>query len=137
MLVRLIYYSSVGNIKSLSDIQQILEKSQINNAKKSISGMLYFDDNYFIQVLEGDRKLVSDLMFKISKDERHTDIVIVNITEINQRMFSKWSMLSAAGVKMDKDTLMQFSANGTFNPNQLSQGNFDAFVGYVYSQINK
>ena len=66
MLVRLIYYSSVGNIKSLSDIQQILEKSQINNAKKSISGMLYFDDNYFIQVLEGDRKLVSDLMFKIS-----------------------------------------------------------------------
>ena len=138
MLVRLIYYSSVGNIKSMADIQEILDKSQKNNAAKSISGMLYFDDNYFIQVLEGDRKLLSELMFKISKDERHTNIVIVNMTEISQRMFSKWSMMNAAGIKMDKETLMQFSTSGTtFDPNQLTQANFDALVQYIYNQMSK
>jgi len=137
MLVRLIYYSTVGKINGFSEINEILEKSKRNNAELSITGMLYFDEKYFLQVLEGDRKNVSDLMFKIAKDVRHSDIVIVNITEINKRKFHKWNMVYSGGLKIDNEALLQFSPMRKFDPEQLSQDNFEALIDYIYSNLTK
>jgi len=131
MLVRLIYYSTVGKIKGFAEINEILENSKRNNAELSITGMLYFDEKYFLQVLEGDRKNVSELMFKIAKDERHSDIVIVNISEINRRKFHKWNMVYSGGLKIDNETLIQFSPMRKFAPEQLSQDNFEALIDYI------
>ena len=137
MLTRLVYYSTVTNIKGINEIKEILEKSRVNNAELSITGMLFFDEKYFIQVLEGDRKAVSEMMLKISHDERHKDVVFVDISEISERKFGGWEMVYAGGMGIDNEVLMRFSPERKFNPDGLSKANFEAMVEYLYGKLSK
>lgn len=137
MLARLLYYSTVTNIRGIDEIKEILEKSKVNNSELSITGMLFFDEKYFIQVLEGDRKAVSEMMLKISKDERHKDVVFVDISEVSERKFGGWEMVYAGGMGIDNDVLMRFSPERKFDPDSLTMANFDAMVEYLYQKIKK
>ena len=137
MLIRLIYYSKVGNIKGIYEINEILEKSKVNNAKLSVTGMLFFDEKYFIQVLEGNRDQVSELMLKIAKDERHHDVVLVDISEISSRKFTKWNMVYAGGAQIDNKDLMQFSPSESFDPSRLTKNNFVDMINFIYDNVKK
>ena len=59
-LFRLSYYSR-NAIKDLgrpvaAEVKQIMNISNLNNPAAGITGGLVFNDHYFAQVLEGDRK---------------------------------------------------------------------------------
>lgn len=135
MLTRLIYYSTVAKIDGISEINKILEKSKDNNAERSVTGMLFFNEKYFIQVLEGDRKKVTELMLKIAQDDRHSDIVLVDVSEIGERKFHGWEMVYAGRMKMDNQTLMRFAPHRKFDPDELTTDNFKAMIDYFYDQL--
>lgn len=54
--VRLPYYSKDSREMSLSDLKSILSTARQNNTRIDVCGMFCYDQQYFIQVLEGERE---------------------------------------------------------------------------------
>jgi hypothetical protein len=59
------------------DLMDILTTARLNNALLGVTGMLLYTGKNFIQVLEGDEKVIEALTADIRKDSRHKDIHIV------------------------------------------------------------
>jgi hypothetical protein len=91
-LFRLIYLSYAAPNVEYPDLLDIMQKSERNNSAAAITGMLCYGDSMFLQVLEGDRKLVSQTYNRISHDKRHFDSELVEFIEVESRIFGVWSM---------------------------------------------
>jgi hypothetical protein len=89
---QIIYSSSASKNMLKSDLYILLRKSRINNKLKNVSGLLFYIEGTFFQVLEGSRGDVSELFAKISNDNRHADIKVLSENYTNVRSFSDWEM---------------------------------------------
>ncbi len=92
MLVRLIYLSKLAPSVDHQSIRNILAASQRNNQPRGVSGLLMFNSGYFLQWLDGERAAVNERFARISKDERHTDPLLLDYTEVISRAFPSWNM---------------------------------------------
>ena len=54
-----------------SELLELLTHSRDNNAKLSLTGMLLYKNNDFMQVLEGPEPAVRKLLERINRDPRH------------------------------------------------------------------
>lgn len=128
MLTRLIYFSEIGDIKYASEINDILEIATKRNKEMGITGSLYFDERYFIQIIEGDRFNVSKTYNKIAFDKRHKNIVIIDVAPISKREFPNWSVLYLGKLKPKDEFLLKYSPFNEFNPNEMTAENIIEFV---------
>ena len=74
------------------EIQKIVHSAQFNNGMTGITGVLFFEDGCFFQVLEGHHDIVQPLFARIKQDPRHKDVNVLLNEPIDQRAFSSWSM---------------------------------------------
>ncbi|MCW8335963.1 BLUF domain-containing protein, partial [Vibrio paucivorans] len=95
-LVRLTYVSRVVD-GSLSATENILEKSNNNNQANGVTGVLYFNQDFFIQCLEGSAERVNGTLAHIMKDHRHTDLKVLATYPVSNRMFEAWTMAYVSG----------------------------------------
>lgn len=134
-LFRLVYYSR-SVIKSLGlpvkqEIKSILHSAKRNNPSLGLTGGLVFNDAYFAQVLEGDRKAVTSVFCKLATDKRHSDLVIMSAEPIEHRAFKRWSM-AYAGHSDPLDLLyIKYGIALGFNPAKMTAGNLLGFVREV------
>jgi uncharacterized membrane protein (DUF373 family) len=91
-VIQLTYISSPTRPMSVDDLMEILNKSRDNNARLGISGMLLFTGDWFIQVLEGEEKIIDDKVAQIKKDPRHKDLRILERKKISMREYAEWTM---------------------------------------------
>ena len=91
-MYELIYCSNAHSNLKDDDISDILGKARDFNLKNEITGCLLLHNNEFIQILEGDRKILKDLIEKIKKDVRHSHVMVLAENEIEKRVFEQWSM---------------------------------------------
>lgn len=91
-LYRLIYASDKREYLGLADFQDILAKSEKNNAELEITGLLVILDKKFFQVLEGSSAALNTLYEKIMRDLRHKNPYLLSYTPIHERQFKEWSM---------------------------------------------
>ncbi|TLX51432.1 blue light sensor protein [Pseudoalteromonas ruthenica] len=119
-LVRLVYASRVNDSLSTDDVAQILEHSRSNNRNNDISGLLCFNNEYFLQCLEGSRARVNALYQRILSDKRHQDILLLSYGEITERNFGRWSMGYIPASSIIRETTMRFSGKGDFNPYEMT-----------------
>lgn len=119
-LVRLIYVSSVGAEFELSSFEEILYKAQQNNSGNEVTGILYFNQHYFLQYLEGSAVKVRETYNRIRQDKRHDDVRILDESNIDKRLFGGWSMAYI----LDSDFLtplnLRFMDSPEFNPYRLN-----------------
>lgn len=92
---RVIYVSRSLIGTNFAEVGAIVERSIAWNAAHDVTGMLWFDGNYFAQALEGDATSVHALMEDIGRDHRHKDIQVVLDRPILTRMFGGWAMMRA------------------------------------------
>lgn len=74
------------------ELRSIYETSTSNNVRLGVTGLLLATPRRFIQVLEGERRVVQDLFDRICDDTRHTNTIIRQSCTIDVRAFSDWSM---------------------------------------------
>jgi Sensors of blue-light using FAD len=126
-LCRLIYSSYAAPNLSYLDLVDIMEKSEKNNKPVAITGMLCYGNSMFLQVLEGDRKLITQTYNRIIGDHRHFDSEIIDFSEIESRVFGEWSMkvvqLDEFMAEQVKKLLLKYSGDlkfplGAMNPRQ-------------------
>ncbi|MGI3187038.1 BLUF domain-containing protein [Nioella aestuarii] len=92
------YVSQAQRPMSQDDLAGLLEHSRARNLQDDITGCLVYryNDDYdrgnFLQVLEGPEAAIDDVWRRISSDNRHHTIVIIDEGSIEERMFSNWSM---------------------------------------------
>ncbi len=91
-LFSLVYVSLATNDMSDEALQDILRVAREKNASLDVSGMLLYRDGYFIQALEGDESVVDTLFNKIKQDVRHSSVLVVARSPVQERSFEQWSM---------------------------------------------
>ncbi len=91
-LTHLIYASSATHTLHAQDLVAILEKSHQNNARLDVTGMLLYRSGNFLQVLEGDSTVISDLFKVIMQDPRHHQVTHLLTRPVPKRQFENWEM---------------------------------------------
>jgi hypothetical protein len=92
-LLHQIAYVSLS-VKPLSSavLTNILEVSQRNNERDTITGVLMYHDGIFFQVIEGERAVVEHCYARILSDHRHQDLSLILSDTIEDLTFSHWAM---------------------------------------------
>ena len=75
MLSTLIYRSRLSPGCCAEALSQIVAQAQARNAALQITGILLFDGDYFLQVLEGPDSAVNQVYASIRRDPRHYNLV--------------------------------------------------------------
>ena len=91
-LRQLFYLSRAAAALTDLEVRQILQISQRNNRRKDITGCLLYTGRHFAQVLEGERALLDELVDRIARDKRHTELVVAIDQQVSVRRFPDWSM---------------------------------------------
>jgi Sensors of blue-light using FAD len=81
------YYSSAKPGLKATDISAILETAHVFNEINGITGCLVYYKNQFIQVLEGKKEVVEDLLSRIKNDSRHAHLFVLAEAEKAERTF--------------------------------------------------
>ena len=131
-LVRLIYFSSAVREMTLADMQEILEVARFNNQKNGLCGMLCYDNQFFLQVLEGSRENVNELLFKIAEDPRHADLVIASYDYIEKTTFDSWDM-GYSGSSPHLEKVLAKLNQTQFDPNELPPQHLHAILKQMSS----
>jgi hypothetical protein len=123
-LTRLIYYSEYqivrGELSALDQLRSILRSASRNNRAHDITGALIFDELWFIQALEGDREAVWKTFQRICQDERHANVVLVEMREVEERCFANWWMGLATRNDHTEATFAPYLRNGHLSPSTMS-----------------
>ncbi len=121
-MVQLIYCSKVTTKEEeiIEVNKSILKSANLYNSHLGISGLLLFDNKYYLQVLEGLRENVNQLYSKIQKDKRHSDIQILLYRDIYKRNFEKWSMGWASSSITKNKIFFKYCGHEEFNPSDLT-----------------
>ena len=91
-MFELLYCSSARQDLTPDDITDILNTSRTWNFTYNITGCLLYYDKQFIQIIEGDKKMVKQLFQNIQKDPRHENITLLKENVKEERFFDHWSM---------------------------------------------
>ncbi|WP_394228451.1 BLUF domain-containing protein [Pseudoalteromonas spongiae] len=91
-LHQLIYQSRETRALSNQDFADILEVARTFNESQGITGCLFYNGGWLLQVLEGEQSTIDSLYQKIARDERHKDCNLMYFEPVEKRVFSKWTM---------------------------------------------
>ena len=114
-MIELVYYSQANNDLTAVDISNILKTARDFNSENQITGCLLYNNNEFLQILEGEKKVVMELFESIKKDKRHSNVMLLALDYKNDKMFDEWSMAfqEIDGTEQDKkifsDNIAAFS----------------------------
>ena len=86
-------YSSISSEGlKLEDLNNILEEAKSKNTKMDISGCLIHHNEYFVQIIEGNKRDVLEIFEKIKDDSMHHSIKLLWENIIDKRYFVEWNM---------------------------------------------
>ena len=94
----IVYVSQAKKPFSEDQLGDLLSHSRNRNTNDEITGLLIyrynseFNRGNFVQVLEGPDAGLEDVWSRISNDNRHHTLVVVEEGVLENRMFSNWSM---------------------------------------------
>jgi Sensors of blue-light using FAD len=90
-LIQLIYASTPFGFDDPT-LNQILSVAKRNNLRDGITGALICRADFYLQMLEGPRGVVTAAFHRILRDDRHLDVVLIGCGDAKARMFADWSM---------------------------------------------
>ncbi len=128
-LEQLVYVSrSVRAVNSAIGMSDILAEARPNNARDGITGCLTAIDGRFVQVIEGASDKLDDLINRLLRDERHTELRVLERRTVVERDFPQWDMLSPVLVTAEIDDLRRLMRDD-------SRGRLDDFIGPLQAAL--
>lgn len=82
-------------------IDGIVLSAMRKNRVLEITGVLWFDEHNFVQVLEGNAERVSDLYREIERDDRHNRVTLLSAQHVEVRHFARFSMRHVRSTSRD------------------------------------
>ena len=99
MIFTLVYVSD-SNVSPFGDLacaelQNIEKQAYFNNDLYDVRGFLFYYQNRFLQILQGEFDSLISIFAKIKDDPRHRDVRVVWFSSSDKHEFGKWSMLNS------------------------------------------
>lgn len=91
-MLTLTYVSDSRVPGDLGEMLRIRNEAAHRNAKTGLTGCLYCDSGFFLQILEGSAVVLLQTMRRITRDRRHRNIQVIDARETNTRRFERWHM---------------------------------------------
>ena len=114
---RILYTSRARTDLPSEEVFRIIETSARNNPARDVTGFLIFHNNRFLQLVEGERSALDDLLAVLRRDPRHRDLTVHYRKPARERCFPNWRMRrlgsSAEGIE---DILRTLSEHGIGSP---------------------
>jgi hypothetical protein len=89
---QLVYVSQAVRKMSFDDLQAIQGTAKSNNQPLDVTGSLFYNGGWFLQVLEGPAATLDKLYKKIELDPRHKNSRVLYNEPATFRTFPRWSM---------------------------------------------
>jgi hypothetical protein len=89
---QLIYASQASLPFSDETLAALLRQARQANERLGLTGVLLFNEGYFVQVLEGSAAAVAGLYERLLADRRHHGLVQLASGPIAARRFGEWAM---------------------------------------------
>ena len=89
---QLVYISQAVRKMSSEDLNAIQRTAKENNVKIDVTGSLFYNGGWFLQVLEGPVATITDLYRTIERDPRHKNSRLLYNEPAKFRTFTRWSM---------------------------------------------
>lgn len=117
MLSQLVYVSTRKRNCTAEEIEKILDSCKKNNPPLNITGVLLYSETKFIQLVEGEAKVIMGLYDRIKKDDRHSSPVMISYNPIGEKSFPSWHMAKRNIANTDLEFKTDISAEDkkTFN----------------------
>jgi hypothetical protein len=96
-ILRLFYVSVATGDWDLEEVLALARQSDTANKQRDISGSLAYEAGLFGQVLEGPEAAVNELLEKIRKDPRHSDLTVLKSGYFDARAFADHGMRVTIG----------------------------------------
>ena len=126
------YISEAVKPFSEADLTALLKIARDNNAKLGVTGMMLYEGQRFLQILEGAPEIVMQLAEKIERDPRHHRIVRMSAEMIDKRHFKDWSMgfkhVSSGTLKDQIPGFNDFFQTGEKADNFIGKENINVFI---------
>jgi hypothetical protein len=91
-MIQISYLSRASAPVSAGQLLALLQQCHANNTARGVTGMLFYGNGTYLQVIEGDEAVVDELVGRIARDPRHDDIRILSRKTIERREHPDWSM---------------------------------------------
>jgi hypothetical protein len=91
-LIELSYVSKASNDMGILGLMNLLEDAVHKNKRNGITGVLFYDNRIFGQIIEGYPQHVELIWKAINVDPRHLEVQVLGINPLQKRRFSNWSM---------------------------------------------
>lgn len=127
MLTQLLYFSEVRDLGEGGAVR-LLEQARVKNKAAYVTGVLLFNQNYFVQCLEGSREKVTDIFGAIAADERHAHVTLMSVHDIAERDFPDWSMGFVSSTAALRTTLLRYFPTEEFEPGTMSSSSATALM---------
>ena len=86
-------YTSLARLDlQTADLEDIHRSARELNALDGITGLLVFNGTHFLQIVEGAREALDELVQRLRRDTRHTGLEIRDERKLAARSFPGWSM---------------------------------------------
>ena len=102
-LVELSYLSEAVSDMSFLGLMRLLESARAFNQKHGITGILFYDNQQFGQIIEGERANIMKVWKRIQEDGRHHRIELLEIREIAERSYPEWWLRFYGGESLVRD----------------------------------
>lgn len=90
---RIVYASFASHAFSVRELFDLLEHARDANARRGLTGALFYQDRFFLQCLEGPTAEVTALLDRIALDPRHAGFTLLSDQPlVASRLFSSWAM---------------------------------------------
>ncbi|MEO7365316.1 MAG: BLUF domain-containing protein [Sphingomicrobium sp.] len=74
------------------DLTAIYRTARDLNALDGVTGLLIFNGTHFLQIVEGSRTAIDELVERLRRDRRHSGFEVRDERQIEVRSFPDWSM---------------------------------------------
>lgn len=86
-------YTSLARLDlETQDLESIHRSARELNALDGITGLLVFNGTHFLQIVEGARDAIDELLERLRRDPRHSGLEVRDERRIESRSFPDWNM---------------------------------------------
>ncbi|RKS43466.1 FAD-dependent sensor of blue light [Gillisia mitskevichiae] len=87
MRYAIVYVSTANKNLEKAEIKKILSSSKKWNNENDVTGLLLFSEGNFFQIIEGEKKIITDLFKNINADDRHHNILQIFGKDIHREAY--------------------------------------------------
>jgi hypothetical protein len=87
-----VYVSSATHLLQEAEIERLLSRARVRNARAGLTGLLLYSDGSFMQYIEGPREALMRTYAVIRRDPLHHDIDELLNEPLTEREFGDWAM---------------------------------------------